>query len=378
MEILLAFLRLGLTSFGGPVAHLGYFRAEFVRRRRWLDEAEFADLVAMCSFLPGPTSSQVGMAIGLRRGGPVGALAAWTGFTLPSALLMFLAAGHARDLAALRGLGLVAVAVVAQALIGMARALTPDLPRALIAIAAGTLVLSVPGPGVQPLAIGLGALAGLPLARTGPRPTGADHGARLPGVLCLAAFAALLVLPGLGASPGSPLALFDSFDRAGALVFGGGHVVLPLLQDRIVGQGWVSEPDFLAGYGAVQAMPGPLFTVATYLGALGKGVPGGLAGAAIATVAIFAPGLLAAAGVLPFWSRLRGNSRAAAAMAGCNAAVVGILAAALWNPVITGAVVGPADALIAIGLLIALVLVRLPPVAVVLAGLLLAAARNHF
>ncbi len=320
-EVLLAFTRLGVTSFGGPIAHLGYFRAEFVERRRWLDDRAFTDLVALCQFLPGPASSQTGFALGLLRAGLPGALAAWIGFTLPSAVLLVLFAYGARFIGAglLHGLQLVAVAVVAQAVWGMARTLCPDRPRAAIATLAAVLLLLAPGAGAQIGAIVLGALAGLAIgAEPGP-PASALVSAvgRRAGAACLALYALLLVLP---LPP-----LFAAFYRSGALVFGGGHVVLPLLRDAVVTPGFVSDSAFLAGYGAAQAVPGPLFTFAAYLGAVAAGLPG----AALALVAIFLPGMLALLGTLPFWDALRTRKRAQAAMRGINAAVVGILGAAL-------------------------------------------------
>ncbi len=368
-EVLGAFLRLGISSFGGPVAHLGYFRTEFVARRRWLSEPAYADLVGLCQFLPGPASSQVGFAIGLRRAGWLGGLAAWTGFTLPSALLLVLFAYGAAPLEAsrlgagvLHGLKLVAVAIVAQAVRGMATTLCPDPARATIGAAAAILALCAPVSAGQLGAITLGALAGLVLCR-------GSAGAEVPpaeampvssraGVACLAAFAALLALAYL---PGGILALPAAFYRSGALVFGGGHVVLPLLHDSVVVPGWVGEDTFLAGYGATQAMPGPLFTFAAYLGAIAGGVPG----AAVGLVAIFLPGLLLVAGALPFWTALRQRPLAQAALRGVNAAVAGILGAALYDPVWTSAVHGGADAAIALAGFILLVVWRAPPVAVV-------------
>ena len=277
-EVFAIFLRLGCTCFGGPIAHLGYYRAEFVERRGWLDERAYADLVGLAQFLPGPASSQTGFAIGLRRAGYLGGLAAWTGFTLPSALLLVLFAYGAAPLAAtvvgaglLHGLKLVAVAIVAQAVWGMARSLAPDRPRASIATAAVLIVVAAPVAMGQIAAIVLGALAGLVLCRdlgTAMVPEAlAMPVSRRVGALCLALFAALLVVPPLLRPLGAPVALFDAFYRSGALVFGGGHVVLPLLRDAVVAPGWVSDNAFLAGYGATQAMPGPVFTFAAYLGA---------------------------------------------------------------------------------------------------------------
>jgi chromate transporter len=373
-EVLTAFLKLGLTSFGGPVAHLGYFHREFVEQRRWLGEAEFADLVALCQFLPGPASSQVGFGIGLRRAGFLGALAAWTGFTLPSALAM---TGFALAQAALtgrlargavHGLQLVAVAVVAQAVLGMARSLAPDRPRAGIALGA-LLLATLAGAGIGQLAaIGLGALAGLVLCRaeTIAAPNRELAIGRATGLAALGTYLALLIgLPLLAALIRAPaLEQFDAFYRSGALVFGGGHVVLPLLQQAVVPH-WVPEDRFLAGYGAAQAMPGPLFTFAAFLGAS----MGGPAGAALGLVAIFLPGLLLLLAALPFWHWLRRHRTAQAALAGANAAVVGILAAALYQPVWTGAVRGPGDFAVAAAGFVLLTAFKAPPIAIVALGL---------
>lgn len=391
-EVLLAFLRLGVTSFGGPIAHLGYFRDEFVARRKWLTDHEYADLVALCQFLPGPASSQVGFAIGWRRAGLLGALAAFLAFTLPSAVVLVAVAlgAHLFDtpiaLAVLAGLKVVAVAIVAQAVLGMARSLTPDAKRACIAVAAVLLVLIIGGTFGQVAAILIGAILGLWLCRDitlGSETPAADVGtapraARPSGVpvhpvvggVALAAFLALLIgLPlavALGAS--GPIAVADAFARSGALVFGGGHVVLPLLEAEVVGRGWVSADAFLAGYGAAQAVPGPLFTFAGYLGALVDVGPGGIAGAAIALVAIFLPGFLLLIAVLPYWERLRGGRRVRAAMHGANAAVVGILAVALYDPVFTSGITGPAQFGLGLLCFALLVGVRLPSWVVVLVG----------
>ncbi|WP_297580649.1 chromate efflux transporter [Devosia sp.] len=375
-EVFGAFLKLGLTSFGGPIAHLGYFRDAFVIRRKWLSETEYAELVGLCQFLPGPASSQVGFALGLRRAGILGALAAWTGFTLPSALLMIaLALGAAAmegPLAAgiLHGLKLVAVAVVAQAVLGMARTLTPDAPRAAIAAGAVLLLAMIGGSLGQIAAILAGAGAGLLLCRGhGADDRGAEMQglSRRVGVICLAVFAVLLAGLPLVAAQGQGLALFDAFYRAGALVFGGGHVVLPLLEAETVGRGWIGADGFLTGYGTAQAMPGPLFSFAAYLGAAGTPGPNGIAGGLIATVAIFLPGMLLLVGVLPFWSRVRTMPLAQAALAGTNAAVVGILGAALFDPVFTSAVVSQLDLALALAGFVALVAFRAPPWIVVLA-----------
>ena len=372
-EVFLAFLKLGLTSFGGPIAHLGYFRDEIVTRRRWIGESAYGDLVALCQFLPGPASSQVGFALGLWRAGPLGALAAWAGFTLPSAIFLVLFALGADALdgpvaqGVLHGLKIVAVAVVAQAVWGMARSLTPDLQRAGIALVAIVVVIALAGSAGQVAAIVLGGLAGLVLCRGPAIPV--THAMRFPvspfvGAICLAVFGVLLIgLPLLATFGGQEIVLFDAFYRAGALVFGGGHVVLPLLDAEMVASGWISKDSFLAGYGATQAMPGPLFTFAAYLGTVSNGI----AGAAVALVAIFLPGLLLLVGALPFWDALRGKPLAQAGMRGANAAVVGILAAALYDPVWTSAITGPLDIVLALAGFVALVIGKMPPWVVVLA-----------
>ncbi|MBJ3785156.1 chromate efflux transporter [Devosia sediminis] len=374
-EVFLAFLKLGLTSFGGPIAHLGYFREELVTRRRWIDEAGYADLVALGQFLPGPASSQVGFALGLMRAGPLGALAAWAGFTLPSALLLvaFALGAAAFDGAmaqgALHGLKLVAVAIVAQAVLGMARSLTPDRERAAIAVLAVLVLVLAGGVLGQVGAIVFGALAGLAVCRNGAAAV-VEHtfpGSRRVGSGLVLLFAVLLVGLPLLAGLGQGFALFDGFYRAGALVFGGGHVVLPLLEAETVARGWVTEDQFLAGYGATQAVPGPLFTFAAYLGTIAGSPPMGLMGAAIALVAIFLPGLLLMAGALPFWNQLRHWPQAQAAMRGANAAVVGILGAALYDPVFVTAVLTPLDFALALAGFVALVSWKCPPWVVVLA-----------
>lgn len=382
-EIFLAFLKLGLTSFGGPIAHLGYFRAEFVERRKWLSESSYADVVALCQFLPGPASSQVGFTLGILRGnGLLGGLAAWFAFTMPSAIILFAFAMGATALTGpvaegiLHGLKLVAVAVVAQAIWGMASSLTPDRERAGIALAAVAIVVFVGGSFGQISAIALGAVAGLWLCRgNGPAPAG-HLGFAVPqryGVAALLLFAILFVItPLVAAKTGSQaLALFDAFYRSGSLVFGGGHVVLPLLQAEVVTPGWVSNADFLAGYGLAQAVPGPLFTFAAYLGAVTGPPPNGLAGAVIALVALSLPGLLLVYGMLPFWDALRLRPTAQAAMRGTNAAVVGILGAALYNPVWTSAVLTPRDFAVALAGFLLLTVWKLAPWIVVI---LLAAA----
>ncbi|MBL8389044.1 MAG: chromate efflux transporter [Hydrogenophaga sp.] len=379
-QVLFVFLRLGLTSFGGPVAHLGYFRDEFVVRRRWLGEAAYADLVALCQFLPGPASSQVGIALGLMRAGYRGALAAWLGFTLPSALgLIALALGLAQAGARLHsgaaagllhGLKVVAVAVVAQAVWGMARSLCPDAPRRALMLAAAATLIAWPGTAAQLLVIAVAALIGLaglrPAADVAHDPLPIPVGRR-EGAAWLLLFALLLFgLPLLTrAIPSQALALADAFYRAGALVFGGGHVVLPLLQASVVPSGWVHEDAFLAGYGAAQAVPGPLFTFAAFLGAAMQTPPQGWSGGLLALAAIFAPAFMLVAGALPFWATLRSRPRVRAALMGVNAAVVGLLLAALWNPVITGGIRGGSDALLALLALLALMRWKWPPWVVV-------------
>jgi chromate transporter len=365
---------LGLTSFGGPVAHLGYFRREYVTQRGWLDETAFADLVALCQALPGPASSQLGFAIGTRRAGMLGGLAAWLGFTLPSAVALtaigLLTAGaDLADAGWVHGLKLAAVAVVAQAVWGMARALTPDWARRAVALTAAVVALAWTAPVSQVAIIAGGAVIGRlmlappPAAALGPEPSPIP---RRIGVLALVAFIALLLgLPLLRGPGGQAVALFDGFYRSGALVFGGGHVVLPLLHTTVVDPGWVSDDRFLAGYGMAQAVPGPLFTFAAYLGAVSIPAPDGVPGATIALVAIFLPGLLLVWAALPFWDSLRMSVGIRRALSGTNAAVVGILLAALYTPVWTSAISAPIDIVIAAGALALLLTGRLPPIVVV-------------
>ncbi len=406
-EVFRAFLKLGLSSFGGPIAHLGYFRAEFVERRRWLDERRYAELVALCQFLPGPASSQVGFAIGLERAGWRGALAAWAGFTLPSAIVLVLfALGLARIDAAnpvlagvLQALKVVAVAVVAQAVVSMARSLTPDVPRRALALLAAAIVLLHAGTAMQLVALAASALGGAWLLResTGAAADTADAAqpgpaqgiaprrrvSRRAGATAAALFVALLVALPLAASWSSEprLAIAAAFYRAGALVFGGGHVVLPLLQAGVVAPGWVDESAFVAGYGAAQAVPGPLFTFAAYLGsvigahgiagtmAAGGSVSGAWAAAALCLVAIFLPGMLVLVAALPWWDALRTQPALRRTIAGVNAGVVGVLLAAWIDPVATSAVRGPADALFAAALYALLVGLRWRPWAVVVAAI---------
>ncbi|HEV2978908.1 MAG TPA: chromate efflux transporter [Casimicrobiaceae bacterium] len=381
LEVLWAFLKLGFTSFGGPIAHLGYFREAFVVRRGWLDEQSYADLVALCQFLPGPASSQVGFSIGLMRAGYRGGLAAWTGFTLPSAIAMVLfaygagALGGPTGIGLLHGLKLVAVAIVAQAVWGMARTLSPDRERASIAAIAALIILFSTSSLAQIAAILWGGIAGLWLCRAAP-PEAAGQIAvpvsRTISVVALAAFFLLLaglpLLRSLGIAPG--VALFEAFYRSGALVFGGGHVVLPLLREAFVTPGWVSDNAFLAGYGAAQAIPGPLFTFAAYLGAIVSVSPHGLAGAALGLIGIFLPGLLILIGALPFWDALRKRTWALAIMRGVNAAVVGLLAAALYNPVWTSSVRTPSDFGIVLVGFVLLTAWRAPPLLVVVVSAL--------
>lgn len=375
------FLQLGLTSFGGPVAHLGYFRSEFVERRQWLSDRAYADLVALCQFLPGPASSQVGMALGYGRAGHAGALAAWLGFTLPSALLLMvlawglLAPAAALPAGLLQGLKVAALAVVAQAVWGMGRQLCTDRLRLSIMALACCAVLALPGAAVQVGVMVLAALAGLACRRWMAPTANAPHDTlgvtmrRRTGALWLAVFALLLAgLPVLATRlPGPLMAMIDVFYRAGSLVFGGGHVVLPLLQAEVVPRGWIDHDTFMAGYGAAQAVPGPLFTFAAFVGTatgLTAG-PSGWIGGLVALVAIFVPAWLLVIGALPFWTQLRGLPQAQAALAGINAAVVGLLLAALFTPVWTGAVHGPQGFGLALLALLALMGWRAPPWAVV-------------
>ncbi|CAM4194520.1 chromate efflux transporter [Vreelandella rituensis] len=377
LEVFQAFLWLGLTSFGGPIAHLGYFRSEFVERRKWLDEKAYADLVALCQFLPGPASSQVGFALGLLRGGSWGGAAAWLAFTLPSALLLVIFAWGASAMGGplgsgiIHGLKVVAVAIVAHAVWGMAKNLCSDRRRAGIALAAVLIVVVGNGPFSQVGAILMGGLAGLMLCRSNlDYPGGALQFpvSRRAGAVALAVFFGLLAgLPLLALlMPTAEIVVIDAFYRAGALVFGGGHVVLPLLEAEVVQSGWVSAEDFLAGYGAAQAVPGPLFTFAAYLGAILAPVPQALWGAFIALVAIFLPGLLLLVAVLPFWNRFRELATAQALMRGANAAVVGILGAALYQPVWTSAIIGPYEFALALVGFMLLTVWKLPAWAVVL------------
>ncbi|MBR2681383.1 MAG: chromate efflux transporter [Exiguobacterium sp.] len=375
LEILFVSTRLGLTSFGGPVAHLGYFHEEYVRRRKWMDEKAYADLVALCQFLPGPASSQVGIGIGIVRGVILGGITSFIGFTTPSvvALILFallLSGLDVSDAGWLYGLKVVAVAIVAHAILGMASKLTPDTKTRTIAFFALAGVLLWQTTFSQVLFILLAALAGFLLFK--PDHLDAKSSAfpiskRL-GAVLLSIFGALLViLPILRETfENQTIALFDSFYRAGALVFGGGHVVLPLLERELVPAGFLSEEAFLAGYGAAQAVPGPLFTFASYLGTVINGVPGGI----LATVAIFLPAFLLILGALPFWDALRHNPKVAGALIGVNAAVVGILIAAFYSPIFTSTVNGAVDFVFAAFLFVMIAYWKLPPWALVIAGVL--------
>ncbi|MHC8367346.1 chromate efflux transporter [Pseudomonas sp. ZT5P21] len=387
-SVFIIFLRLGLTSFGGPIAHLSYFRDEFVTRRRWLTERSYADLVALCQFLPGPASSQVGIALGMSRSGYLGALAAWAGFTLPSAIALVLFAlgisryGTALSPGALHGLKVVAVAVVAQAVWGMARNLCADGLRVALMMISACVVLLEPSAWAQVGVMVVAGVCGLRLFK--PAQSGGHDPLPIPlsrraGANWLSLFLALLIgLPILNQlMPSQTLALVDAFYRAGSLVFGGGHVVLPLLQAEVVPSGWVSNEAFLAGYGATQAVPGPLFTFAAFLGASMSSAPSGWLGGLICLLAIYVPSFLLVLGALPFWERLRSSVRTQAALAGVNAAVVGLLLAALYQPVWTSAIFTAQDFGLALVALVALMFWKLPPWLVVLgcgvAGWLLSA-----
>jgi chromate transporter len=377
LEVFFIFLRLGLTSFGGPIAHLSYFHGEFVLRRKWFDESHYADLVALCQFLPGPASSQVGIAIGLSRAGVLGAIAAWTGFTLPSALLLiafaFGIASFGDDISRgwLHGLKVVAVAIVAQALWGMGAKLCPERKRATIAVLAALAAIIFPFALGQVGIIIAGGLAGwafLKEATSLPRePIRTPLPRRVGAAILVGFFALLVVLPISASHSGSQgLKLFDSFFRAGSLVFGGGHVVLPLLKAEVVNPGWVSSDAFMAGYGAAQAIPGPLFTFSAYLGAVSRIPPAGLLGAFICLIAAFLPSFLLILGVLPFWERLRRVETMRFAMQGINAAVVGLLLSAFYNPVWTSAILSPKDFGVAAVCFLLLVFWKAPSLSVVI------------
>lgn len=375
LEILFVSTRLGLTSFGGPIAHLGYFHEEYVRRRKWIDEKAYADLVALCQFLPGPASSQVGIGIGIVRGGILGGITSFIGFTAPSVIALivfalFVSGLDVSDAGWLYGLKIVAVAIVAHAILGMAGKLTPDAKTRTIAFFALAGALLVQTAYSQVLVIVLAALAGFLLFK----PQNLDvKSATFPlskrlGAVLLGLFGALLViLPILRETiENQSIAMFDSFYRAGALVFGGGHVVLPLLERELVPAGFLSEEAFLAGYGAAQAVPGPLFTFASYLGTVINGVPGGL----LATFAIFLPAFLLILGALPFWNALRRNPKVGGALIGVNAAVVGILIAAFYQPIFTSTVNGVVDFVFAALLFVMIAYWKLPPWSLVIAGVI--------
>lgn len=375
LEILLVSTRLGLTSFGGPVAHLGYFHEEYVRRRKWMDEKSYADLVALCQFLPGPASSQVGIGIGIVRGGVIGGIISFLGFTLPSVLALiifatFLHSFGVEDAGWINGLKIVAVAVVFHAVLGMAKNFTPDIQTKTLALFALVLTLLIPSAYSQIAAILIAGIVGFILNRKENmgklEPTVSFPISKRLGYICLGLFFAILFLLPIvrNLTSSNWIALFDSFYRSGSLVFGGGHVVLPLLEQEFVPTGWISEQEFLAGYGATQAVPGPLFTFAAYIGTVINGWQGGL----FATFAIFLPAFLLVLGVLPFWDSLRQNPKIKAALIGVNASVVGILLSALYHPIWTSSIIEPIDFALAAILFSMLAFFKLPPWVVVLTG----------
>lgn len=375
-EVFRVFLKLGLTSFGGPIAHLGYFREEIVVRRGWLSEAAYAELMALCQFLPGPASSQLGFALGMRRAGWGGALAAFIAFTMPSAVLLMLFALGAASISgpvgtgALHGLKIVAVAIVAQAVLGMARSLCPDRERTGIAALAVILLAFLPTELAMIASIMIGAGIGISLGRADHRPAASDAVAmpvtKAQGRAALIGFIALLLGLPILARYSMPIDVINSFYRAGSFVFGGGHVVLPLLEAGVVSPGWIAQDEFLAGYGAAQAVPGPLFTFASYLGMLLVPAPNGIAGAVVVLCALFLPGFLLLIAALPYWEQLRGLPKARSAMQGANAAVVGVLGAALYSPVFTSAVYDMRDFALATVCFVALVMWKVRPWVVVL------------
>lgn len=374
-EVFWVFLRLGLTSFGGPIAHLGFFHDEFVKRRAWVSEHAYADLVSLCQFLPGPASSQVGMALGLTRAGYLGAIAAWLGFTMPSAIVLVLFAFGVAKLQLgtgwLHGLKIIAVAVVAQAIWGMAVKLCPDRKRATITVAASVCAIFFASALVQLFVICMGGLAGIVFLRKDQElphiPIGTKVSPRIGGFLLVIFFLLLGLLPiAARTSDVHSVKLFESFFRAGSLVFGGGHVVLPLLQAEVVPPGWVSQEMFMAGYGAAQGIPGPLFSFAAYLGAVSTVAPSGWIGAIICLFAVFLPSYLLIVGVLPFWERLRASAEVRFAMVGVNAAVVGLLIAAFYNPVWTSAIFTARDFAFASVCFLLLVFWKIPSWIVVL------------
>lgn len=377
LSIFMIFLRLGLTSFGGPIAHLAYFRVEFVEQRKWLSERAYADLVALCQFLPGPASSQVGLAIGMSRAGYFGALAAWLGFTLPSAILLILfalglASSDSVELSGMiHGLKIVAVAVIAQAIWGMARTLCPDNSRIGLMLITACTVLLVPGVSTQIGVILFAGAAGVVFFT--PDKISDEHTlqigiSKLSGIVWLVLFfGSLLALPWIAGETQNPIInMIDSYFRSGSLVFGGGHVVLPLLQSEVVPKGLVSEETFLAGYGAAQAVPGPLFTFAAFLGAASSSEPTGWVGGTVALLAIFLPSFLLIAGALPFWQAMKQHKRMQAALMGINAAVVGLLLATFFHPVWFSAIVNPLDIVLALCGFVALMFWKAPPWLVVL------------
>ena len=383
-EVLGAFLRLGCLSFGGPVAHLGYFHAEFVQRRKWCDEETFAEIVAIAQAMPGPASSQVGFALGLLRAGWRGGAAAWLGFTMPSALLMLgFALGHQLltgrvGLGAVHGLQLVAVAVVAQAILYMRKSLAPDAARMALALLAAAIALFAPAAAGTVLAIAAGALLGGLLPRVAPRPI---TPALQFGIAKLAAalFLILLLLPAAAAfTRFRAIAVFSAFYRTGALVFGGGHVVLPLLENEVVARGWVDQQAFLSGYGAAQALPGPLFTFAAYLGAVIGSTADPIMLAAVALIAIFLPGILLIVAVLPFWNSLRRRPWIQSCLLGVNASVVGVLIAALIRPVWSSAVHTAFDLVLVLAAFALLVRWKVPPWTIVAGVASVCAAASVF
>jgi chromate transporter len=374
-EVFAAFLKLGLTSFGGPIAHLGYFRKELVERRKWVSESQFSQLLAICQFLPGPASSQLGFSLGLARAGWLGALAAFIAFTLPSALLLI---GFASVLpalsgpvgeAAIHGLKIVAFAVVADAVLGMSKKLCPDIQRATIAILSAGVLLVVGNAWMQLLVVIGGAIAGIYLCRGGATQTDSQiplhYGRKLGGILLLLFFGLLAGLPFFSTQNASLISMAEAFYRAGALVFGGGHVVLPLLEDSVVSSGWITSETFLAGYGASQAIPGPVFAFSAYLGVVTPTGHNEWLGASIALIFMFMPGFLLVAGVLPFWGAISHNTAVARAVAGVNAAVVGLLAAALYDPIFISAIQSGADMAIGIVAFAMLFVWRLSAIAIV-------------
>lgn len=374
LEILIVSTRLGLTSFGGPTAHLGYFHEEYVRRRKWMDEKSYADLVALSQFLPGPASSQVGIGIGVMRGGVLGGIVSFIGFTLPSVLLLilfalFLTEFDVANAGWIHGLKIVAVAVVLHAIIGMAKSLTPDLNRKALALFALIITLLWPAAFTQVCVIVIAGVIGFLIYKNHNKDevlsTRFPISKRFSGACLILFFGLLVMLPVIRETTGSYwIAMFDSFYRSGALVFGGGHVVLPLLEQEFVPTGWLSEAEFLAGYGATQAVPGPLFTFAAYIGAVMNGWLGGL----IATIAIFLPAFLLILGTLPFWDQLRNNPNIKGAVMGVNAAVVGILISALYHPIWTSSILKPIDFALGAILFSMLTYWKLPPWVVVLTG----------